>query len=971
MSSTQPRSLTRQITDSATLAVVYFGAAKLGFVFSFVDGNVTLVWPPSGMALAALLLFGLRLWPGLVVGAFAATASTGAPLGFALGTAIGNPLEAVCGYYLLRRLTDFDPALERPRDVLALLLGAAACSVMSATIGVAALSINGMAPWAAFWSIWRGWWLGDAMGIFVILPVVATWGKRFGIADFHGRGIEALWLMITVLVISSLVFGRWEEFAASSLPLQYLLFPLLAWGAFRFGPRGAATTSLVVVALAVWHTRNGQGPFVRTELNDSLVILWTFIGTVMLQSLFIAAAVAQRAQARRALAASQRLSHIIVDKMPTLISYIDKDRQVGFVNQAFADWYQVSVEACRGRSIDSLLGTDLQAVHEPLLVQAFAGKDGTVEASVTAHSGDIHELAVTVVPHHDEQGEIQGVVQVVEDITARKEEARALQTAKDAAEDMTRAKSRLLANMSHEIRTPLNGMIGMSELLLDTDLTPEQREFAEAVKRSGDTLVALINDILDFSKAEAGRVEFERVEFDLQEAVDDSLELVAEQAGGKGLELAALLAYEVPCHVVGDPTRLRQVLINLVGNAVKFTEEGEVSVHVVVADADDTATAQQVTLRFEITDTGIGIDDTAGAELFEAFTQVDASSTRRFGGTGLGLAIVRELVSGMGGTFGFNSMPNQGSTFWFALPFGCRSSKQLRAHSALGAERVLAVCSHPLQQRALQHLLGPHVSDIEIVSDIGKARARMAGGREYDVVILDHAPPGLDALASAPELGSRDETQKARFIVATAVERRIASKALRAAGIERVITRPFRTKRLLHELTQMRVEHDAPAQAAGDARAAGSGAVAEAGDRPQVERDRAETGRRVLLAEDNPINQKVASRLLQKAGYRVDVVENGEEALNVWLRDSYDLIVMDCQMPVMDGYAATAAIREHEASRGDRTPIVAMTAHALEGDRERCLQAGMDDYIRKPVSLEEFVAVLERWCDPAMGRTRH
>ncbi len=968
MTSTAPRlPLTRQVIDNVTLAVIYFGAAKLGFLFSFVEGNVTLVWPPSGLALAALLLFGLRLWPGLVLGAFAATASTGAPLGFALGTAIGNPLEAVAGYYLLRHLADFNPTLARPRDVLAVLLSAAACSTLSASIGTSALCLNGMAPWAAFFAIWPGWWLGDAMGIFVLLPFLTTWMRKPHLDDYRDQALEALWLFITILLVTSLVFGQWEGLPASTIPLQYLIFPLLAWAAFRFGPRGAATTALVVVGLAVWHTRNGGGPFVSEELNQSLALLWTFIAMVMMQSLFIAAAVAQRSQAERARAASESLSHIIVDKVPALISYIDRERRFGFVNQAFASWHHVREADCHGRTVHEVLTPDALALDEPLIEAALRGRESETEINLPDANDRPRDYGLTLVPHLDENGDIQGVVQVVQDITARKEEERALEAAKEAAEEMTRAKSLFLANMSHEIRTPLNGMIGMTTLLLDTDLDAEQRDYVENFERSGAALLTLINDILDFSRLEAGRIELEHKEFAVQEVVDDALELVGEEACNKGLEMAALVNYEVPSRVIGDANRLRQVLINLVGNAVKFTEAGEVSVHVVVAEAK----AKAVTLRFEITDTGIGIDEAKGTELFEAFSQADASFTRRFGGTGLGLAIVRELVECMGGELGYDSAPNQGSTFWFTLSLEAPSSAKLRVRSELSGQRVLAVSPHPLQQRALQHMLGPHVADFDAVDNAEAARTRLEQaheqGADFDLVIIDHAPPSFNALDVARDvvpdaarpLEENDQASGSpspRCMVALPMGHRIDGDTLRAAGISQVVSRPFRLTRLLREL-----EHGATRTAS--AHRAASPAVEKSARAPSASSSTPTYV--VLLVEDNPINQKVASRLLKKARYHVDVVENGKEALDAWSRGSYDLIVMDCQMPVMDGYAATEAIRERESDRGERIPIVAMTAHALEGDRERCLKAGMDDYIRKPVSVEELAAVLERWCDPA------
>ena len=639
--------------------------------------------------------------------------------------------------------------------------------------------------------------------------------------------------------------------------------------------------------------------------------------------------------------AGDRLAGIL-EHATALISVKDVDGRYVLVGRRWLQLTGRSAEEVIGRTDAELMPGRHAAPSRAADLQVIRTGEVLEYEREAIHRDGTRSYLTVKFPLKDATGDVYAVVTMATDVSDRN---RALAEAVEAS----RSKSEFLANMSHEIRTPLNGVIGMSELLLQTDLAPEQRDYAQTAASSGEALLGVINDILDFSKIEAGKLELDAHDFDVREAIEDVCEMLAPQAHGKGLELTAFIAGDVPAVVCGDRGRVRQVVTNLVSNAVKFTHRGEVSVRVDVVERDDAGAA----LRFEVADSGIGIEPSKLGTLFESFSQADTSTTRRYGGTGLGLAISRRLVRLMGGDIAVESTPGAGSRFRFTVRLPAPGGAPVARRAAVDVPqglKVLIVDDNATNRAIVEAYLGSSgasctqaVSGAEALT-VMHAAAR--AGTPFDVVVLDAQMPEMDGLDVAAAIRQAPSLRGARLVMLTSTgDHRARAREL---GISAYLTKPIRRARLLTTVADQVHEPPAPVLAASPPRARDDGAIS------------------VLVAEDNEVNQLVIETMLVKRGFSVDIAGDGADALAKLAHGRYAAVFMDCQMPNLDGYEATARIRAAERG-GDRLPVIAMTAHAMAGDRERCLAAGMDDYLPKPLRPEALDEVLERWVGVASG----
>ncbi len=820
-------------------------------------------------------------------------------------------------------------------------------------------------------------WL--AIGYPVADIAICALALSIGVRQIAGNRLA--WVMLgggmISLAVTDSIFVRLQaggipvaELTASPLMIGWLAAPLLTGLATMIPMTGDRTVDEdhTGVTLAVRLVPNVPvvGAMIIFGLGGALGDRLLLIGgivlliivtvrqiTIVYENVLLTRGLEDKVAARTAELATQ--GSIITSATDAVIG-LSIDERIITWNPAAERLYGFSAPAMLGEPVDAVPGLDEETTAR-LIDQAHRGEPlPSFEVQWERPDGTSVPIAMSLSPIRDNKG-VQGISVYAQDITERRRQAAALEQARQEALESSRLKSEFLATMSHEIRTPMNGVIGLTSLLLETDLTPDQRQYADGVRGAGEALLGVINDILDFSKLEAGKVVLDPTDFDPRQLVEEVGALLAPTASAKRLELIAYCLPEVPATLCGDPGRIRQILLNLASNALKFTEFGEVSIKVRATEVSQ----DSYRLRVEVSDTGIGIAEEDQTRLFQSFSQADASTTRRFGGTGLGLAISRRLVEVMGGSIGLRSEAGQGSVFWFELPL--RSGREAViapagtiSHELLKDLRALIVDDNATNRTILEaqlrswQLLPEQVADARTAFE--RLRAAAGEGHPHDLVVLDLMMPDVDGLELARQITADPLLTGIPMVMLTSGAD-AEPHVMTAAGIGQWLSKPVRSSELYDRLVRLMAPKEAEL-------------VARRRSRPQRPSVRPGSRGQVLVVEDNALNQMVAEGVVARLGFDVDIVEDGIEALIALEQHSYHAVLMDCHMPRMDGFAATREIRLREA--GTRhIPIIAMTAGAMSEDRDRCLRVGMDAYISKPVDLDALEATLDAWAHAPIG----
>lgn len=679
---------------------------------------------------------------------------------------------------------------------------------------------------------------------------------------------------------------------------------------------------------------------------------------------------------------------LVASKTDNGVAILASNGLIVWVNEAFSTHTGFSHDQCHGRPLIEQIShadTDTSAVTD-LKHTLDSSSSGYVELLIGRRDGTSCWAGINLTPVFEADDTVGRWIVLMRDVTQQKQHQEAMAAARDSAEKASRSKSEFLANMSHEIRTPMNAVIGMTELALGTELTPEQQEYLSTVRMSAESLLELLNDILDLSKIEAGKVELDEVDFDLADVVRDALKSLAVKAHGKGLELATHLPMNLPHHLHGDPLRLRQVLINLVGNAIKFTERGEVIIEFSARNDHIPSQAEEADgplgeadsrpgdegdvpthLHFTVRDTGVGIAPERLDRIFEAFTQADASTTRQFGGTGLGLTITAELLRLMGGQIRVESEAGVGSSFHVSIPLQPATDEPQPfarrvefSREQLEGRTVLVVDDNATNRRILEEMLSnwglrPRITD-GAPGALKELEAAAYYGRPFDLMIVDSMMPETDGFGLLSRIRERGDLQVDTVMMLSSADRTDSSRRCRELGVSTYLVKPVSQSGLLESIVSL-LEQSAALEKHGEQFP--RQAAAEL-----AQSEHALVPLHILIADDHPSNRTLAERILEKRGHRSTHAGTGKEVLAKLETDSFDLILMDVQMPELDGFQTTAEIRSGEQTSGLHMPIVALTAHAMKGDREKCLAAGMDAYLSKPLRSRELIALVEKLCEP-------
>jgi len=933
------------------VAILSYFAAKFGGTLIIPPHGAWPLWLGNVLLVSILLLVPRRMWPMLIAAGFAAfileDLQTGQTIRSIAWLILSDAVEVITAAFCL---SYFFEGVPRLNSVKALAKFSLFAVILAPSLGAffVSLAVNG--------NYWTNWWisfLSEAIVYLTLMPAILGWFSKAP-AWFQKSGthyIEAIALIAGLVLTFGYVTFAAPGKSVSEL-LLYSLVPLMLWSALRFGSTGVSTSVIVIAVLAVWGATHGRGPFIGSGPLHGVLSLQLFLLFAAAPFMVLAAVVEEQKQS------SEQLFRSIFENAQLGIGLFKINSQEHVSNHALHEMLgYTEEELSRLGQWDEIVPPEERISCARRYAELIQGKRDTDEYDqrFIRRDGRIVLANSRFNLLRDAEGKPQYVVALTEDITVRKRAEADLVTAKEEAVAATQAKSDFLANMSHEIRTPMNAILGMTHLALRTELTPKQRDYLTKIKSAAQALLGIINDILDFSKIEAGKLDVETIDFRLDQVLDNLSSVVSQKAQDKNLEFLIAAPHDLPPNLIGDPLRLGQILINLVNNAVKFTDQGEVVVTVALGEK----VPERVKLKVSVRDSGIGMTPEQTARLFQAFSQADASTSRKYGGTGLGLSISKRLVELMGGEIWVESKYGLGSTFLFTASFGIGTAQpeQKRFVPDLSGIRALVVDDNPLACEILSEGLTAFALKVDSASSGEQAIRELSAAETHDpyqVVLVDwQMPGGMDGLEVGRLIKHGGTLMHIpKVVMVTGFGREEIRTQAENMGIEGFLLKPVSPSLLYDTIIDL------------------FGSSESKGDRSRSTNDAAHSqaanGIRVLLVEDNEVNQQVATELLESSGASVRIANHGGEAVTILTEGDgpppFDVVFMDLQMPEMDGYTATKLIRAQSRLHG--LPIIAMTAHALVEERQNCLGAGMSDHVTKPIDPDALLATLLRWAQP-------